>query len=84
MSSAQEIFDKHYITSHEIGERLDISRATIVLWKKNKIMPYLPYPIEIGSTGDKKRTLQTIWEREQMEKVLPQLKEYLDQKRNGK
>ena len=83
-NTAQEIFDKHYITSHEIGAILDISRATIVLWKKNQLMPYLPHPIEIGGVGEGKRTSQTIWERETIEKILPELKNYLAQKRNGK
>lgn len=71
--SPQDVFDKTYISSSEICERLSIPRSTIGRWKKNG---ELPNPIE--QRGD---NFPTLWLREPTEPILENLKEYLNKRR---
>lgn len=72
--SAQETFDKTYISSSEICKRLAIPRSTIASWKKTG---KLPNPIEQQGENN----FPTFWERNTIEPILVDLKDYLDKRR---
>ena len=59
--TGQELFDKRYITSTEIGERLKVERSTI-LHARNRGM--LPEPIKVRGVG------LFIWDRDLVEPYL--------------
>ena len=71
---AQERFDKTYITSSEIAQRLEVTRPAIHFRRKAGLLP-----CAITVPGN---TL-TIWERESIEPHLRKWEEQLQSKRVG-
>ncbi len=71
----QDEFDKKYITSKEICDRLRISKSTLLLGNKNG---YLPEPITVAGIS------AYLWIREESADLLDAWEKLLNAKRNKK